>query len=86
MTTQDAIERFEARQAELKRLISEGDQEILTKFRNLTVVENLDVSFDFNHPNTDPQVRYKPEVITKMRVEVDAYVKRRRDLQLRIMD
>lgn len=85
MTT-DPIEAFEKRQDELRRLIREGDQEILDKFRGLAVVENLDVSFDFNHPNSEPQIHYKPEVTARVRAEVDAYVKKRRDLQLRIMD
>jgi hypothetical protein len=86
MTPTDPIEVFEKRQAELRRLIAEGDQEILAKFRRLALVENLDININLNQPHAEPEIRYKPEAIAQLRSEVDAYLKRRRELQLRLMD
>ncbi len=79
----NAIQQFEQRQAELQRLIEEGDAAIRAKYKS----QQADVEIDINpaDANAAPALNIKADVEAKLRMELQDWQKKRSDLILRAM-
>jgi len=83
----DAIEKFEVRQADLKLLIKDGDHLVQFAYETLGGC-NIEITFDngfFTDKNSVPRFALKHEVAGKLNDQTETWRRQRSDLVSRIM-